>query len=191
MVQKEYLKEAFWNEFFQSEVGRLKRLYGKNAFTYELPKEEQLRADLYGYLTKKNYFVEIESDLIKRSTDKVKSEFDLRILSDSADFFIEIKRTWAMHDWVNKYGEFLESWKDDVNKLLLVGTDSYTLRNTQRYCYFFLIAFYNNPTFRSRLRIDELHDNILNNVQSKRFESLGNKLNNNISCDFFVWVFKP
>jgi len=191
MVSREYLTEGFWNDFFQSEVRHLIRLYEQNAFSYELPKEEQLRSDLYGYLTEKNYFVEIESDLIEKSTEKVKSEFDLRVLSDDADFFIEIKRTWGMQDLMNKYGEFLESWKDDINKLLLAGTDSYTLRSTQRYCCFFLIAIYDNPTFRSRLKINELHEYILKKVTPTRFESVGTKLNNTISCDFFVWVFKP
>ena len=181
-----YAEESFWKGFWTEFEVETKGLEARNGFSYDLPKEEQIRAALYAYMRKLGEHVEVESDLKEKETDKVKGEADLRVLGDEAFLLVEIKRTWAVSFWaVNKYKEQLASWKKDIQKLEAMAV----LQNKPANKCFFLVVFFDSDKLFEKVRLSEM----ANYVQEKWGDSAAmfklDRFNfGNKSCRGYVWV---
>jgi len=180
-----YAEEIFWKGFWIEFGVETKELEARNGFSYDLPKEEQIRAALYAYMRKMGEHVEVESDFKEKETDKVKGEADLRVLGDDALLLVEIKRTWAVSFWVNKYGEQLASWKADMQKL----EDMAVLQNKPTRKCFFLVVFFDSDKLFENVRLNEM----ANYVQEKWGSSVAmfelDRFNfGNKSCRGYVWI---
>ena len=55
--------KQLWEEFFKHFCEECKLLYKNRGFTYLVPKEEQVRSQIYSFLRKKGFLIEIESDI--------------------------------------------------------------------------------------------------------------------------------
>jgi hypothetical protein len=111
------LSNDFWKDFFDSFTNECKQLYSCKGFSYDIPKEEQIRSSLYSFLKGNKVLLELESDLFLRKNSKVIAEYDLRLISNKKDILIEIKRSTALDIWTNDYTNFEKYWKKDIEKL--------------------------------------------------------------------------
>jgi len=117
--------------------------------------------------------------------------YDLRVINKDFDLLIEIKRTWGLKQWENKYLEFLRSWKKDIKKLRNLEENEYeskNINNERKKC-FVLITFSNKDLFYNHLKekIDEFNK-YLKGWKLIEFEK--EKLAESLSCNLFVWIEK-
>ncbi|MBU0591684.1 MAG: hypothetical protein ABIJ10_01910 [Candidatus Micrarchaeota archaeon] len=174
----------FWNNFWVKFGDEIIALDAKNALSYDIPKEEQIRASLYSYLSNSSVLVELESDFRKDENSQI-NEIDLRILGDNKNYLVETKRAWALDGWYNKYGEYLADWKNDIEKLEIAAKQQ--TKQTLR-CFFLTVFFDSNNLFE-RLKLNEINAYIMEKwgKETSKLEldqfKFGNK-----NCRDYLWV---
>lgn len=158
-------KKEFWEEFFGEFCNECRELYAHKGFNYDIPQEGQLRSALYSFL-KKDYSIEIETDIFSRKTGnlKVVGKYDLRAITPQHDIVIELKRATALTIWNNDYSGFLKSWKKDIQKLKWLNKGEYVLRfiNKNNKKIFILITFWDSEKHNKSLkeRIDRFKEDV-------------------------------
>jgi len=193
MEPNQLFERSLWEEFYQDFVRECKKLYENKGFTYDIPCEEQIRSALYSFLRKKEYLIELESDLFKKGEDekKVVGMYDLRVINKDFDLLVEIKRTWGLNGWMNKYKEFFDSWNKDIAKLKMLEEEEYESENinSNRKKCFMLMTFSDNNSFYDHLKekINEFNES-LKEWEFIEFEK--QNLNDTIFCNLFVWIEK-
>ncbi|MCC7015246.1 MAG: hypothetical protein IT454_21990, partial [Planctomycetes bacterium] len=91
-------------------------------FSYTIPKEEQIRSELYRELVREeaDRVVELEWTLYEKigRTVRASQEIDLVGFAEgTVEFAIEVKRAWWLNGWPNKTRDFLRGILADVEKL--------------------------------------------------------------------------
>lgn len=144
------LSSRFWSGFWQSFQSEIQELERRGWLSNDIPKEEQIRSSLYAYLckSKRGQCVEIEASI---PGSEKRGEIDLRVFG-KPPVLIELKRTWALSHWQNKYSESLRGWKSDVQKLNLPSASK---NEGYRRC-FLLVVFYGSDEFFNKIKLGDI-----------------------------------
>lgn len=187
MINSKLYTETYRNAFLNYLKDEINILINNNWLTYTIAKEEQIRIWLYMFFKNDYKVIEVESDLFVDS--KVIAEYDLRIV-EKEDFLIEIKRCWALGWWQNKYSEFLNSWKKDIDKLSILEekTDFNPIINKKHKKSFILITFSDKLEKIQKYKTQELEEYINEKwEQCFVYKSLNIELSNGLYLNVFVY----
>lgn len=184
--------QEFWNGFFDVLAEGLTELCSRKDYKYEIIKEAQIRSELFCYLKKKGYLVEVEADVLKKNNKPYNNACDIRIIEKNQDVFVEIKRAWSIADWTNnQYPRQLQSWKDDIDKMCPRVRLKYKIKGRtkkeQVRC-FLLVAIYKNEEGFEGLPINDIKDYVKKKWNTDFIPSEKKKLAKNKFLRCFVWV---
>lgn len=186
MTYSKLFTNDYWNWLTNIVKYETNLLLKNNGFTYSIPKEEQIRIWIHNYLKNDYPIIEVESDLFIES--KVIAEYDLRIIWNE-DFLIEIKRWWTLVWWQNKYWEFLESWKKDIDKLILLSKNQNNnpIINPIHKKSFILVVFWDKNESMNKFKLQELSDYSKNKWwEIYVYNSWNIELENNLIMNVFI-----
>lgn len=90
-----------------------------HGFSYDIPKEEQIRSGLYRRLGCKDVFMQVEWNCYRRHGKGHQiREIDIAAFSDDTlEGLFEVKRCWDLPHWVNKHTEAMGALQSDIDKI--------------------------------------------------------------------------